>query len=89
MKNIHTTSRQAIATKYIGHTNFRGSRVKATCQARSITIGWDDALNSEENHAAAAYWLAREMGWLKYNDYAGGTLPDGTMAWVAVEKAGV
>ena len=44
---------QAITTKYIGPTNCNGSRVKAECERGQITIGWDDALNSEENHVAA------------------------------------
>lgn len=30
--------KQAIVTKFLGPTNYRGSRVKATCQAGSVTI---------------------------------------------------
>lgn len=44
---------QAISTKYIGPTNYKGSRVKAECERGQITIEWDDALNTEENHIAA------------------------------------
>jgi hypothetical protein len=54
---------QAITTRYIGPTNFRGSRVKATCQARSLTLSWDSALDSEANHDAAAVALVRKLGW--------------------------
>ena len=54
---------QAIITKYIGPTDYRGSRVKATCQAGSVTLNWDDALNSEQNHDAAALALVRKLEW--------------------------
>lgn len=32
------SSRAIIKTKFIGPTNYRGARIKATCQAGSITI---------------------------------------------------
>jgi hypothetical protein len=54
---------QAIVTKYIGPTNFKGSRVKATAAAGSVTLHWDDALNSDDNHTAAAKALAARYGW--------------------------
>jgi hypothetical protein len=54
---------QAIQTKYMGPTNFRGSRVKAECRAGSITLSWDDALNSDENHIKAAKALIKKLGW--------------------------
>jgi len=45
----------AIVTKFLGPTNTRGSRVKATLPSgRSIIIDWDHALNSSENHLRAA-----------------------------------
>lgn len=72
--------RQAIVTKYLGPTNARGSRVKATCQAGSRTIVWDDALNDERNHESAAKNLASVWGW--GTDLVGGGLPDGSMVWV-------
>lgn len=57
--------RQAIITKYLGATNYRGARVKATAAGRAtITIPWDDALDVDPNHAAAARALALRMGWL-------------------------
>ena len=56
---------QTITTKYIGPTNFRGSRVKATTESGiSITLGWNDALNSEENHVGAAIALMRKLKWV-------------------------
>ena len=56
-------SRQAIVTKYLGPTNTRGARVKASCEAGSLTVSWDYALNPEDNHKAAARALIRQLGW--------------------------
>jgi hypothetical protein len=71
---------QAIVTKFFGPTNHRGSRVKASCEARSITVEWDCALDSDGNHDAAAQALAESMGWVPphYGRLVGGGLPDGT-----------
>lgn len=63
--------RQAIVTKYLGPTNFRGARVKATADAGSVIIPWNDALNVDENHDAAARALAIKFGW-SGRWYAGG-----------------
>jgi hypothetical protein len=68
--------RQAITTKFLGPTNFRGSRVKATCQAKSITVSWDHALDTNENHREAALSLATLLGWS--GTWEAGGLPDGT-----------
>lgn len=53
-----------VRTRYIGPTDFRGSRVSAVnvCSGTRITIGWDDALNSEENHELAATRIASKLG---------------------------
>jgi hypothetical protein len=45
---------QAITTKYIGPSNVRGSRVKATAAAGSVTLSWDHALNRERSRARCA-----------------------------------
>jgi len=55
--------RQAITTKYLGPTNSRGSRVKARCQAKSLTVPWDHALDPTENHKAAARMLQEQLQW--------------------------
>lgn len=55
---------QAIETKYLGPTDKLNARVKAKAQAGSITLIWDDDLNTEQNHAAAAIALANKWGWL-------------------------
>lgn len=44
---------QAIQTKFLGPTNTRGSRIKATCWLTSVTVSWDHSANAEENHIAA------------------------------------
>jgi hypothetical protein len=46
--------RQSIETKYLCPTSTKGSRIKAECARGSITLHWDDALNTDENHIAAA-----------------------------------
>ncbi len=44
-----------VFTKYLGPTNHRGGRVKATAQSgRSVTVAWDHALDVGPNHEAAA-----------------------------------
>ena len=55
--------RQAITTKFIGPTNARGARVKAVCEAGSITVNWDYAIGQDGNHDAAAKALAVKLGW--------------------------
>jgi hypothetical protein len=71
---------QAIVTKYLGATNVRGSRVKATAQAGSLTMHWDDALNSDANHRKAALNLAAKLRWSGV--WISGGLPSGESVWV-------
>lgn len=74
---------QAIQTKYLCPTNFRGSRIKATCAAKSITVNWDYALNSEENHNVAAFQLVQALKWR--GSLVSGTLKDGSYVHVFTE----
>ena len=67
-------SYQAIVTKYIGPSNTKGSRIKATAAAGSITVHLDHALNIEENHAKAAEALANKFNWS--GNYFMGGMPD-------------
>ncbi len=54
--------RQAIVTKFLGPTNCRGSRVKATsASGHTLTVSWDHALDSDANHIAAAKALGQEQ----------------------------
>ena len=66
---------QAITTRYIGPTNHRGSRIKATATAGSVTIEYDPALNIETNHDEAAKTLADKFKWRGW--WYGGGMPDG------------
>ena len=68
---------QAIQTKFLPCTNFRGSRVKAWCEAGSVTVSWDYALSVEENHTKAAQALVEARGWTggNYGTLVGGCLP--------------
>lgn len=54
---------QAIHTKYIGPTNTRGSRIKATCDAGSVTIPYPYDLSGQACHRAAALALVTKLGW--------------------------
>ncbi len=68
---------QAIVTKYFGPTNSRGSRIKATCAAKTIIVAYDYSLNPENNHIAVANALAIKLEWT--SDYYG-KLVHGVMA---------
>jgi hypothetical protein len=72
---------QAIVTKYIGPTNTRGGRIKASCQARSIIAPWNHALNPYANHLAAAKALATKLAW-PYGEWIAGELPSGQSVFV-------
>lgn len=75
---------QAIQVKYLGPTNYRGSRYKATAAAGSVTVSADAALSVEGNVIKAAHTLCDKFGWSK--DMAHGQLADGTYVCVRVGK---
>ena len=50
-----------ITTKFISPTNNRGSRVKASCQAGSITIPWAYEYDIEQNHISAFRALVAKL----------------------------
>lgn len=54
---------QSIQTKFLAPTNTKGSRVKAFCQAGSITIDWGYADSSSENHIEAVEALIKKLDW--------------------------
>lgn len=72
--------RQAIQTKYLGPTNYRGARVKASAEAGSVTLSWDHALNVDRNHMAAAQALATKLE--SSGLWVGGALPGPGYAYV-------
>lgn len=55
---------QAIKTKYLGPTDTRGARIKASCDAGSLTVAWDYAGNADTNHYAAQLQLRLKLGWV-------------------------
>ena len=67
---------QAIQVKFLGPTNFRGSRYKAWAQAGSVTLSSDHALNPSGNARKAAEALATKLGWT-YGELIEGGLPNG------------
>ena len=82
---------QAIQTKYFGATNFRGARVKATCERGSLTIDYPHELNRNELGAYAAKQLIAKFCAQDLKQYGtpiesnpwnrpfvSGSLPDGT-----------
>jgi len=64
-----------ITTKYLGPTNYRGGRIRATGPRDSVTVSWDHALEPFANHRLAAESLAVSMGW-NPDDLIGGWMSD-------------
>lgn len=62
---------QAIVTKFICPSNSHGPRLKAACDAGSVTVPYPHELDAERAHAAAAMALARKLGWTPENGYMG------------------
>ena len=54
---------QAILTKHVAPTDSKGSRFKASCEAKTIYVAYDHTLGLEENHTAAAKNLCELLGW--------------------------
>ena len=44
---------QAITTRYLGPTNYKGARIKAECDRGSITVSYDYGLSDTGRHVAA------------------------------------
>ena len=75
---------QTITTKYLGATNHKPSRVKATTTSGiSLTMSWAHELNINANHEFAAKKLAEKLGWS--GQWFGGSTKDGQV-FVCVGK---
>lgn len=65
-----------IRTKYLGPTNTKGSRIKASIGPDAVTLPYDHALSGSGNHKSAAHALATKLGlegsWARYTDHATG-----------------
>lgn len=75
MPNVSTSARQSITTKYLPPTNSRGSRIKATCEAGSITVPYPYELSVQQGHSAACAALLAKLGW--EGRYVGGSTATG------------
>lgn len=76
--------RQAIQTKYLGPTNYRGARIRATAQSGSVTIPYPHELNITDAHDRAALALVAKNEW--WGRWARGGSPDGRgLVYVWVE----
>lgn len=87
MSNFHF--HQAIVTKWLSPSHTKGSRIKASAEAGSLTIPWDYSLNVEDNHASAAMALVRKLGWIPENGHYeshwhGGAIPTHKNGYVFV-----
>jgi hypothetical protein len=58
-----TVVTQAIETKYLGPTNTKDGRIKATAWAGSVTLPYDHALDAQGNHKKAAFALLLKLRW--------------------------
>ena len=71
---------QAIVTKYLGPTDSRGSRIKATAaNGESVTVPYGFSGDEYSRHERAAKALMQKLEW--DGEIIGGSLRDG-YAWV-------
>jgi len=67
---------KAIQTRYLGATNFLGSRIKAWADGGcSVTIPYPHELSGAAVHAKAAATLCAKMGW--HGNLVSGQLANG------------
>ena len=68
---------QAIQTKYLPATNTKQSRIKAFCNAGSITIGYPHEHDEARAHYSAAQALIVQLKWTgpHYGQLHQGSLP--------------
>lgn len=66
---------QAITTKFLGPTNHRGARIKASAQAGSVTVHYEYGADGVDGaHDIAAEALIRKLGW--FGTWTRGGTPD-------------
>ena len=75
---------QAIEIKYLGATNTQGVRLKAVCEAKSITVGRDYAVEVSQQVETIVMMLLVELEW--FVDYEIGQLKNGNYVAVLVDK---
>ena len=67
----------AIFTRYLGPTNTRGFRIKASARGLSATVPLDHALGLVERHEKAVRALLAKLGWNDHATALAGETPDG------------
>lgn len=67
---------QAIETKFLGPTNTKGARIKASAQAGTKIIPFDHGAGTDGAHDRAAIALITRLGW--WGVWARGSKADGT-----------
>lgn len=81
---------QSITVKYLGPTNTKGSRFKATHAGgrESVTLPYDYALSGSENEWQAAKALILKLGWQdNVSEWVGGTVnKNGDVVFVGLYK---
>ena len=80
---VNESRRVAVRARYLGPTNYRGSRIKVTrmdarTEDKSLTVPWNHALGLAENYAAAIRAYLDMMEWEGMWAMGGGT--DGYVA---------
>lgn len=77
---------QSIETRFIAPASVKGARIKAIASGGAfITLSWDDALNTDANHDAAAHALILKMGWNDRGIWHSGGLKDGGNVYVCAQ----
>ncbi len=74
---------QAITVRFRGPTNHNGARLIARCEAGRLTVGWDYALNHEDNYVQAASALVQKLGWAN-REWTHASLPGENAGYVFV-----
>lgn len=76
---------QAITTKYLPPTQTKPGRVKATAEAGSVIVSWQDEIDIAPNHMLAALALSEKFGWIgpQYGRLIQGELPGGGFVHVS------
>ncbi|SMG42992.1 hypothetical protein [Paraburkholderia susongensis] len=69
---------QAIVTTFVNPTNTRGPRIRAKCEAGSVTIPFPHEYSDVRAYAVAAMALVRKLGWNEKGyeqSWVGGAMP--------------
>ena len=72
---------QAITTKFLGATNTKPARIKATSGSGiSVTVSFDYGLTEVQEHAQAVIALCKKLNWMDRGPFLMGGTKDGYCA---------